>query len=137
MCARTLQVAQSRRISNESGIETGNPRLVEETRFLEVRFQGGETGQLFEQTVSRFNSKVLNYRGWLISCTASVYLTCNSIFVRPRQICVILSSSFSVVLSIPSSSFFRSREKIDYPGMQKKRQAIREGIIAFRNDVVL
>lgn len=112
MCARTLQVAQSRRISNESGIETGNPRLVEETRFLEVRFQSGETGQLFEQTVSRFNSKVLNYRGWLISCTASVYLTCNSIFVRPRQICVILSSSFSVVLSIPSSSFFLSLSRI-------------------------
>lgn len=110
MCARTLQVAQSRRISNESGIETGNPRLVEETRFLEVRFQGGETGQLFEQTVSRFNSKVLNYRGWLISCTASVYLTCNSIFVRPRQICVILFvfrcsfDSFFFLFSFPFSN---------------------------------
>lgn len=31
----------------------------------------------------------------------------------------------------------RGRKKIDYPGMQKKRQAIRGGVIAFRNDVVL
>lgn len=49
----------------------------------------------------------------------------------------LLIALFAPIFFFPSSSFFRSREKIDYPGMQKKRQAIREGIIAFRNDVVL